>query len=147
MHIRRLARNAAFIAVAAMVTGGFATSIAQATSVAPARTVSAVAHGGTIPGVKKMPADCTTGVCTIGLSSHGEYIIQRWDCTVVTHGGIINPVYGVVNNCSGRVWTHAEPPMPVCISPHSSKSGVGRFGSVTNVQVTGIDSKCPAGSG
>jgi hypothetical protein len=143
MHIRRLARNAAFIAMAAMVTGGFATGIAQAASASQASTVSAVAHGGTTLTVKKMPTGCTTGVCTIGLSTHGEYIIQRWSCAIAFHYGITTPIYGVVNNCSTRVWTHAEPPKPICISPHSTKAGVGRFGNVTNVQVTFATSNCP----
>jgi hypothetical protein len=149
MHIRQLARNAAFITIAATVTGGFATGIAQATNVAPASTVPAVAHGGTTPRVN-MPSLCTTGVCTLGLAGGPhpfEYIIQRWNCTITIHGGIITPIYGVVNNCSTRVWTHAQPPKPICISPHSTKAGVGRFGNVTNVQVTFATSNCPAGSG
>jgi hypothetical protein len=146
MHIRRLARNAAFIAVAATVTGGFATGIAQATSVTPTSTVSSVpsvTSGGTAP---RMPQGCTK-VCTFDVGIRGLVLLQQWPCTPALHSGITNPVFEVVNNCSTRVWTHAEPPKPVCISPHSAKSGVGRFGTVSNVQVVTATSNCPAGSG
>ncbi len=49
MHIRRLARNAALITVAATVMGGFLTGMAGATNATPASTVPAAASGGTIP--------------------------------------------------------------------------------------------------
>lgn len=149
MRIKRLARKAVFITAAVMVLVGFSTGIAGTASAAPtsAVSVSAVAFGGTTA-VPHMPAGCTTGVCTLGLAGGPhpfEYVIQRWTCAIALHSGIVNPVFGVVNNCSTRVWTHAQPPHPVCISPHSTKTGVGRFGNVTNVQVTFATSNCPPG--
>lgn len=140
MHIRRLARNATFIMIAAMVMGGFSTGIAGATSAAPMSTVSAVSSGG--GAIPRMPASCGYHFCTLGLAPRvGEYIIQEFSCTIATnHGGIRNPIYGMQNNCSVRVWY--TNPSGHCISPHTSLAGVGRFGTVITIGVSTNHSNC-----
>jgi hypothetical protein len=140
MRIRRLARNAAFIAVAATVMGGFATGIAQATSVVPTSTVSAssVTSGGTAPRVNipNMPASCGVHFCTLGLAGGPhpfEYIIQEFACVLGGHSNITNPIYGMQNNCGRRVYWYN--PSSHCIEPNSSLAGVGRFGHVYSISV------------
>lgn len=140
MRIRQLARNAAVITAAATAMLGFSTGIAEAMPTTP-----------TMPTIPAMSL-CNAGqACTYGLSPRvGIYLVQRFPCTPPAIHNAINPpggVYQVTNNCSTRVWTHANPPKPVCISPHSTKAGVGRFGNVTNVQVVFSTLPCPAGSG
>jgi len=146
MRIRRLARNAAFITVAAMVMGGFSTGIAEATSVATTNTVtsavssvSPMTPGGT---TYRMPVSCGNHFCTLGLAPRvGEYIIQEFSCAGPKgYSRITNPIYGMQNNCSVRVWYFN--PGGHCISPHTSLAGVGRFGTVTGIGVSTNHSNC-----
>lgn len=137
MRIRRLARNAAFIAVAAMVMGGFLTGMAGATSAAPASTVSVVAPGGTIP---QMPASCNHNeFCTYSWSpAGGLHLLQKFGCqTGVSHGAVHgNMIFEMVNLCSHRVlWYN---PAEHCINPDHTSAGAGRFGNVTGFYTSPI---------
>jgi hypothetical protein len=142
MRIRRLARNAMFIMVAAMVMGGFSTGIAGATSAAPTSTVSAVSavpSGGMAP---RMPLGCT-GFCTYALTTHGLVLIQQFNCTPRPKGysNVRNPIYQMTNTCGVRVWYFN--PNGNCMNPHSSRAGVGRFGTVTGIGISRNTANCP----
>jgi hypothetical protein len=140
MRIRRLARNVAFIAVVAMVMGGFTTGIAKAASEAPASTVSvtSVTSGGAIT---RMPLGCT-GFCTYALTTRGLVLIQQFNCTPRPKGysNVRNPIYQMTNTCGVRVWYFN--PNGNCMSPHSSRSGVGRFGTVTGIGISTNTAHC-----
>jgi hypothetical protein len=143
MRIRRLVRNAAFIAVVAMVMGGFTTGIAKAASEAPASTVSvtsvtSVTSGGAIT---RMPLGCT-GFCTYALTTRGLVLIQQFNCTPRPKGysNVRNPIYQMTNTCGVRVWYFN--PNGNCMSPHSSRSGVGRFGTVTGIGISTNTANC-----
>jgi hypothetical protein len=140
MHIRRLARNAAFITIAAMVTGGFLTGIAEATNVAPTSTVSAVTSGGAR--TPRMLPNCNPpAVCTFASSIRGIILIQKFPCTANRHyGGIQNPIFEIANLCSAQVYWYN--PRGHCMSPNSAQAGTGRFGTVTSIGVTGIHRNC-----
>jgi hypothetical protein len=146
MRIKRLARKAVFITATVMVLAGFSTGIAGTASAAPtsAVSVSAVASGGT-PAVPHMPASCGTHFCTIGLVPHaGEYIIQVFNCSPPKqYKSITNPIYAMQNNCSNRVYWFDRGVIGGCLNPHSSKSGVGRFGTVTIIETS--SSRSPTG--
>lgn len=141
MHIRRLARNAVFITVAAVVMGGFSTGIAGATSVAPTSTVSvsAVASGGTI---LRMPQGCNApAVCTFDVTTRGIVLLQRFPCTAPKgYGTIRNPITQILNACPTRVYYFN--PTGHCLNPNSNQGGVGRFGSVNGIGVSTNRNHC-----
>jgi len=139
MHIRRLARNAAFIMVAAMVTGGFLTGIAGATSVAPTSTVSAVPSGGATP--RMLPNCNAPAVCTFNVGIRGLVLLQKFSCAAPKgHGSIVNPIYEIANLCSTRVYYYN--PSGHCMSPNSAQAGTGRFGTVTGIGVSTNKKNC-----
>jgi hypothetical protein len=144
VRIKWLARKAVFITAAVMVLVGFSTGIAGTASAAPTSTVSAVSSSPVTSGaaatVPRMPANCGNHFCTLGLSGHSEFIIQEFNCVnQVHHPGIINPIYGMQNNCSNRVFYYN--PHRQCVNPHSSIAGVGRFGQVNTIWVE-RDARC-----
>src|SRR5437899_2580571 len=122
MHIRQLARNAALVTVAVIVTAGFSTGIAQATNAAPASTVSAVTpSGSTTP---RMPAGCDPpAFCTFASSAHGLVLLQRIPCQNVTGHNARdgNIIYEMVNACSQFVDYEYINDNWGCINGHSSK--------------------------
>jgi hypothetical protein len=144
MRIRRLARNAAFITVAAMVMGGFSTGIAGAASAAPTSTMSAasapVTPGGTAPRVPRMPENCTE-FCSIGISGHTFYIIQQFGCTGNQgHSAVSGTIYRLVNNCANRVYYYYASGGNGCISGHSQQ-GRSPFPNI-DYYFVGIYAKC-----
>jgi hypothetical protein len=127
MRIRRLARKAVFITAAVMVLAGFSTGISGAANAAPASP--AVTSSGTI---HRMPLGCT-GFCTYELTTRGLILIQEFACVLGGHSGIRNPIYQMTNTCANRVYWYN--PSQHCIEPHSSLAGVGRFGTVYNINI------------
>ena len=131
MRIRRLARNAAFMAVAATVMGGFLTGIAGATSVAPTSTVSVVAPGGTIP---RMPGSCTPqpAFCTYASAKTGLVLLQKFGCARnVGHTALSGSIiFEMVNGCATRVYYYHPAGGHGCISHNTIQAGVNRFGNV-----------------
>ena len=148
MHIRQLARNAALIAVAVIVTAGFSAGIAQATNAAPASTVpvvtpgvSAVAPGGTTP---RMLPGCTPQplFCTFASSIRGIILIQKFGCTINRiHTAAPSPVFEMVNGCGTAVDYHYKSSGGGCINAHSARSGAGRFSAVSYYWVS-FDARC-----
>jgi hypothetical protein len=133
MHVRRLARKAVFITAAIMVLAGFSTGIAGTASAAPTSHVSAVAAvasvGTTAP---RMLPNCTQ-FCTFDVGIRGLILLQQFSCSPPrSYSRITNPIFEMVNNCSIRVyWLNRTG--HGCLNPKSAKSGVGRFGTVTNI--------------
>ena len=131
MHIRRLARNAAFIAVAAIAAGGFLTGIAGATNAAPTSTISVVTPGGTTP--RMLPnCDFPGHFCTFASSIHGLVLLQKFGCaTRENHGAAAQPpnIYEIANGCDWRwLWYN---PTEHCINPLTVSAGTNRFPHVT----------------
>lgn len=145
MRIRRLARNAAFIAVAVMVMAGFSTEIAGAASTAPASPVaSAVSSSGAIP--RMLPSCNTPAVCTYDVGIRGIILLQRFSCAgPKTYSRITNPIFQILNACPVRVWYLNGAPGSGghCLNPNSNQSGVGRFGTVRAIGVSTNRSRCP----
>jgi hypothetical protein len=141
MRIRRLARDALFITVAVMVLGGFSTGIAGAASSAP--TNSTVTSSSAI---HKMLGGCKTpAVCTFDVGIHGIILLQRFSCRAGgVYSRIINPIYQILNACPTRVYYFNRLGGPhYCLNPHSNQAGVGRFGTVKGLGVSGNKTKCP----
>jgi hypothetical protein len=143
MHIRRLARNAAFITVAAMVMGGFLTGTAGATSVATtSSTVSAVPSAGTT--VPKMPPWCPGQFCALGQTGRYLGIVQQFGCTINhVHTAVNgNDVYEMVNNCGTAVdYYYNGGSTRGCVNAHSAKAGTGRFPNISYYWVS-FDASC-----
>jgi hypothetical protein len=140
MRIRRLARNAAFIAVAAMVMGGFATGVAGATSVAPASTVSAVTSvtsGGTAP---RMLPGCTPQpqFCTYASSIRGLVLLQKFGCAIGRiHSAVDgNIIFEMVNGCAVRVYYYYTSGGDGCINHNSSRARTGDFAPIRSFYVS-----------
>jgi hypothetical protein len=108
MHIRQLARNAALITVAAIVTAGFSTGIAQATSAAPTSTISVASApdtpAGTAPRV--LMASCPKYTfCAFSIAGSKQiYLAQSFNClNGATHPAVPETIYLMINRCT----THA----------------------------------------
>jgi hypothetical protein len=142
MHIRQLARNAALIMVAAILTAGFSTGIAQATNAAPASTASAVAPGGSttprmLPGCTPQPQ-----FCSYDSSIHGLILTQKFGCTINrVHTAVNTPVFELVNGCGTAVDYYYKKGGGGCINAHSAQSGAGRFSAMNHYWVS-FDAKC-----
>ncbi len=138
MHIRRLARNAALITVAATVMGGFLTGMAGATNAAPASTVPAAASGGTIP---RMLPGCTPQpqFCTYASSIRGLVLLQKFGCaTGVTHNAVNgNIIFEIVNGCATRVIYRYVGGGSGCINHNASRSRSGDFPNIRDFYVSG----------
>lgn len=124
MHIRQLARNATLITVAAIVTAGFSTGIAQATNAAPASTVSAVTHGGSatprmLPGCTPQPQ-----FCTYASSIRGIILLQKFGCAHSVGHNAVNGdiIYQMFNGC-GVVVYYYYGTSHGCMKPHSTRAG------------------------
>jgi hypothetical protein len=131
MHIRQLARNAVFIAVMVIVTAGFSTGIAQATSAAPTSTapVSSVAHSGN---PYHMPSWCPGKFCAIGQLGRYEGVVQEFGCANDENHNAVNgaDVYLMVNNCADAVYYYYTSGGDGCVNAHSAKGGAGRFSTI-----------------
>jgi hypothetical protein len=137
MHIRQLARNAALITVAVIVTAGFSTGIARATSAAPTSTVSAssvaassVVHSGTAPRVPERMYGCDLyRFCALGFTEAGGYwIIQEFGCgtddIIYAHAGV--KVWLMINRCTAHpVYYYLNNGGAGCVNPSSQKGRSG----------------------
>ena len=141
MRIRRLARNAVFIAVAVVVLGGFSTGIAGAASAAP--TSSAVTSSNAIH--RMLPSCNTPAVCTYDVGIRGIILLQRFSCAgPKAYSRITNPIFQILNACPVRVWyfNGAAGSPGHCLNPNSNQSGVGRFGTVRGIGVSTNRNHC-----
>ncbi len=125
MHIRQLARNAALITVAAIVTAGFSTGIAQAASAAPASTISVasapVTPGGTAPRVL-MPTCPKYTFCAYG-GTRFPYLAQSFTCAENIHNAVADTITRMVNNCTAHaVYHYYKSGGDGCVSASSSQS-------------------------
>jgi hypothetical protein len=124
MYIRQLARNAALITAAVILTAGFSTGIAQATNAAPASTVSTVTPGGST--TSRMPPSCTPQpqFCSYDSSIRGLVLVQKFGCANdVGHTGK-SPVYQLFNGCGVAVYYYYGTNGIGCMRPHSTRAPV-----------------------
>jgi hypothetical protein len=131
MHIRQLARNAALITVAAIVTAGFSTGIAQATNAAPASTVSAVTPGGsTTP--RMLPGCDAPQFCTYASSIRGLVLLQHFGCTGddVHYANYGSEIFEMVNLCHQRVYYYYHSGTHGCMNPNSNRARSGNFARI-----------------
>jgi len=135
MHIRQLARNAALITVAAIVTAGFSTGIAQATSAAPTSTVSvsSVVHSGTAPRAHKRMASCPKYTfCAYGVAGSRElYLAQSFTCAESIHNAVSNTIYLMINNCTAHaVYHYYKSGGDGCVSASSQQGRSGGYPAI-----------------
>jgi hypothetical protein len=131
MHIRQLARNAALITVAAIVTAGFSTGIAQATSAAPTTvSASSVVHSGTAPRVPERMYGCDLyRFCSLTFTRAGGYIIiQEFGCDENIHNALALKVYLMINRCTAHaVYYYYNTGGGGCVNPSSQQSRSGGY--------------------
>lgn len=128
MHIRQLARSAALITVAAIVTAGFSAGIAQATSAAPASTISAASAPVTPGGTALRPhmSDCPKYTFCAYTGARFVILAQYFTCAESIHNAFSDTIYLMVNNCTAHaVYSYDKYDAGYnCVSASSSK---GRY--------------------
>jgi hypothetical protein len=126
MHIRQLARNAALITVAAIVTAGFSTGIAQATSAAPTSTISVasapVTPGGTAPEVvrPRMQGCPKYTFCAYEVAGSRELVLaQSFTCSEANHNAVAAIITLWINNCTAHAVYYYYGSNDGCVSSSS----------------------------
>lgn len=136
MHIRQLARNAALITVAAIVTAGFSTGIAEATSAAPTSTVSvsSVVHSGTAPRVHtpRMYGCQKYTFCALTIVGNNFDIAQEFGCTSgALHEAVSAKIYEMINLCTTHAVSHSyKAGGHGCVSANSSQAQGGGYPAI-----------------
>jgi hypothetical protein len=129
MHIRQLARNAALITVAVIVTAGFSTGLAQAMSAAPTSTISVasapVTSGGTAPRVRML--DCPEYTfCAYEVEGGRSFVLaQSFTCAEDLHDANSATIHLFINRCTAHaVYYYYKSGGDGCV-PASSQQGTG----------------------
>jgi hypothetical protein len=136
MHIRQLARNAALATVAAIVTAGFSTGIAQATSAAPTSTISVASAPVTLGGTALRPLmlDCPEYTfCAYEVEGGRSFVLaQSFTCAEDIHYAVAATIHLMINRCTAHAVYHYY------------KSGGDGCVSASSQQGTGLRSGYPA---
>lgn len=123
MHIRQLARNAALITVAAIVTAGFSTGIAQAASAAPTSTISAsapVTPGGT---GRVLMQNCSLyEFCAYEVAGSRELVLaQSFTCAEANHNAVAAIIVLWINRCTAHAVYYYYGSHDGCVSASSQQ--------------------------
>lgn len=131
MHIRQLARNAALITAAAIVTAGFSTGIAQATSAAPTSTISVASAPVTPGGMAPRMLNCPEYTfCAYGIEGgRSYYLAQSFTCAEDIHYAVADTIHLMINRCTAHaVYYYYNSGGDGCVSASSQQGAPTRSG-------------------